>query len=73
MFYEPKDTNEWLKINHNKSNGVLVIIPKKNNSLQDIDILESALCFGWIDSLPKKSLDNTKKIRFYGPRKKGSG
>jgi uncharacterized protein YdeI (YjbR/CyaY-like superfamily) len=46
---------------------------KKNNDLKDIDILEIALCFGWIDSLPKKSLDNTKKIRFYGPRKNGSG
>lgn len=76
MFYEPNNKNEWynwLKINNNKSNGVWVIIPKKNNNLKDIDILEIALCFGWIDSLPKKSIDDTKKIRFYGPRRKGSG
>jgi len=76
MFYEPnnkKEWEEWLKINHNKSNGVWVVIPKKHENLKDIDILEIALCFGWIDSLPKKSVDITKKIRFYGPRKKGSG
>ena len=76
MFYEPKNKKEWyewLKINNNKSNGVWIIIQKKNENLKDIDILEVALCFGWIDSLPKKSLDITKKIRFYGPRRKGSG
>ena len=76
MSYEPKnkkDWYEWLKINYNKSNGVWIILQKKNENLKDIDILEIALCFGWIDSLPKKSIDITKKIRFYGPRKKGSG
>ena len=51
----------------------MIIIPKKNINLKDIDILEIALCFGWINLLPKKSFDDTKKIRFYGPRKKASG
>ena len=76
MFYEPKNKinwYKWLKKNHNQSNGVWIIIPRNNNKIKDIDILEIALCFGWIDSTAKKSLDITKKIRYYGPRKKGSG
>jgi len=64
MSYEPKNKDDWytwLKANHNNSNGVWVIILKNNEMLKDIDILEIALCFGWIDSKPKKSIDNTKK------------
>jgi uncharacterized protein YdeI (YjbR/CyaY-like superfamily) len=76
MTFEPKNKNEWynwLKINYNKSNGVWIILKKNNEKLKDIDILEIALCFGWIDSVAKKSTDMTKKIRYYGPRRKGSG
>jgi hypothetical protein len=43
MFYEPnnkKEWHEWLKINHDKSNGVYVIIERKDKNLTDIDILE---------------------------------
>ena len=76
MNFEPKNKKEWynwLKLNYNKSNGVWIVLKKNNEKLKDIDILEIALCFGWIDSIAKKSNDITKKIRYYGPRRKGSG
>ena len=74
--YEPKnkiDWYNWLKQNYNKSNGIWIIIPRNYDKLKDIDILEIALAFGWIDSTAKKSLDITKKIRYYCPRRKKSG
>lgn len=35
------------------------------------EAIEEALCFGWIDSLPRK-LDDQRTMLFFAPRKKGS-
>lgn len=54
----PKDRAEWrawLQKNHTQKEGIWLIIPKKGNiesSLTRQDLVEEALCFGWIDSVP---------------------
>ena len=35
------------------------------------DAIEEAICFGWIDSLPRK-LDEERTMLYFAPRKKGS-
>jgi uncharacterized protein YdeI (YjbR/CyaY-like superfamily) len=36
-----------------------------------VDVVEEALCFGWIDSLPR-SLDDRRSMRLLSPRRAGS-
>lgn len=66
----------WLMQHHAGSTGVWVIYDKKVGSapqrLSYADIVEEALCFGWIDSLPRKiSADQTGLM--LTPRKPKSG
>ena len=48
----------WLTENHAQATGVWVIYDKKVDAapqrLSYADIVEEALCFGWIDSLPRR-------------------
>lgn len=64
---------EWLNKNHRRQEGLWVITYKKGHKLHvaAADIVEEALCFGWIDSLPR-SLDNIKSQLWLAPRKAGS-
>jgi uncharacterized protein YdeI (YjbR/CyaY-like superfamily) len=60
----------WLKSNHAKSGAVWAVTFKKPDpryvSAQDVN--EEALCFGWIDSLPRK-LDDKRSMLLVAPRK----
>ena len=53
-FPDRKAWREWLVRNHGSSSGVWLIVQKKKNSREKRvslgDIVEEALCFGWIDS-----------------------
>ena len=58
-FKSRPDFREWLKINHDKSDGIWMIYYKKHTKKENItysDALDEALCFGWIDSI-RKNLD----------------
>lgn len=47
---------KWLEYNHKTQKGVWLIYDKKidgKRNLTNDDIVEEAICFGWIDSLPK--------------------
>ena len=68
-----KDLRNWLRKNHLQNKGVWLITYKKPNEyyLPYNDIVEECLCFGWIDSLPRK-LNETKTMLYISPRKKGS-
>jgi len=72
-----KNRNEWrswLEKNHNKSNEVWLIHYKKyssKKSINHIDAVDEALCFGWIDSKLKK-IDEERFILKYSPRKSKS-
>lgn len=64
----------WLEGNHDRSPGVWLVTWKKASGrpvLAYEDIVEEALCFGWIDSKPGK-VDGDRTRLLLTPRKPGS-
>lgn len=62
---------DWLAENHQTSPGVWFVFYKKATgqpTLTYSEAVEEALCFGWIDSLPKKMDDERHALKF-SPRK----
>lgn len=69
-----KEWEDWLARNHDQSTGVSLQIAKKNAGLTSVsyaEALDSALCYGWIDSR-KEALDEKSYVQRFGPRKKNS-
>lgn len=69
------DWREWLSANHARADGVWVVNFKKATGRQTFTFdhaVEEALCFGWIDSKPRK-LDADRSMLWFAPRKVGSG
>lgn len=73
----PKTRSEWrawLAENHSTSTGVWLVSFKKATGQPRVDAVEAceeALCFGWIDSLPRK-LDEERSMLLVTPRKPAS-
>jgi uncharacterized protein YdeI (YjbR/CyaY-like superfamily) len=66
---------QWLQAHHADSPGIWLITNKKksgNAHLRYDEAVEEALCFGWIDSLPRK-LDDARSMLLFTPRKPKSG
>ncbi len=65
----------WLTAHHTQTQGIWLIYDKKVGReprlLTYADIVEEALCFGWIDSLPRK-LSDTQTMLLITPRKRKS-
>jgi len=63
----------WLSENHASSGSIWLVTYKKGDEkyLPYDAIVEEALCFGWIDSLPRK-LDSLRTMLLLSPRKQGS-
>ncbi|MGW9123965.1 YdeI/OmpD-associated family protein [Paenibacillus chitinolyticus] len=60
----------WLESNHETSPGILLQIAKKNARVVTVsyqEALESALCYGWIDS-QKKTFDDQSWLQRFTPR-----
>lgn len=70
----PKSRNQWrqwLEKNHSTSQGVWFTYYKKESGKSRVlydEAVEEALCFGWIDSLPRK-LDDERSMLKFTPRK----
>lgn len=65
----------WLHKHHEQEMGVWLISYKKATGkarMEYEDIVEEALCFGWIDSTAR-TLDDERTMLYVAPRKKGSG
>jgi uncharacterized protein YdeI (YjbR/CyaY-like superfamily) len=64
----------WLEANHTKPDSIWLVTWKKGDPrhLPYDAVVEEALCFGWVDSLPRK-LDDTRSMLRLSPRKPGSG
>lgn len=62
----------WLASHHQRATGAWLVTYKKaadpRRYLSYDDIVEEALCFGWIDSLPR-SLDAARSMRLVAPRR----
>ncbi len=73
QFY-PKDRKawrNWLSRNFDKSPGIWLIYYKTGKSKPRLpydEMVEEALCYGWIDSLPRK-LDEERSMILMTPRK----
>ena len=66
-----KQWRQWLEKNHQTSPGVWFIYYKKETGKPRVSYeaaVEEALCFGWIDSLPRK-LDEERTMLKFTPRK----
>jgi uncharacterized protein YdeI (YjbR/CyaY-like superfamily) len=68
------DWRAWLELHHADSPGIWLVRWKKESGrthLAYADVVEEALCFGWIDSQPR-SLDERRSQLRVTPRKAGS-
>jgi uncharacterized protein YdeI (YjbR/CyaY-like superfamily) len=66
-----KEWRDWLAKNHAKYAGIWFVYYKKQTGKPRVsydEAVEEALCFGWIDSLPRKIDDERSKLLFT-PRK----
>lgn len=69
-----KAWRDWLAKNYDKSDGVWFVYFKKHTGKPRVsyeEAVEEALCFGWIDSLPRK-LDEDRTKLLFTPRKSKS-
>lgn len=64
---------DWLAGNVGRREGIWVVYRSRKSDLEAPvyeELVEEALCFGWIDSLNKR-LDDDRSIQWYSPRRKG--
>ena len=67
------DWRGWLASNDDRSEGLWIVYRKKPSSLDGPvydDLVEEALCFGWIDSRVQR-VDDDRVIQWFSPRRKG--
>jgi uncharacterized protein YdeI (YjbR/CyaY-like superfamily) len=68
-----EEWRRWLAINADRGEGVWVVHRKKSSDLEGPDyddLVEEALCFGWIDSVTHR-LDEHRRIQWFSPRRPG--
>ena len=73
-FASQKAWRAWLEKNHDKSDGLLVGLAKTGSGLPHIgyaEVLDEALCFGWIDGR-RHSIDDKRWMIRFSPRRRGS-
>jgi uncharacterized protein YdeI (YjbR/CyaY-like superfamily) len=76
--YHPADLaawRAWLAANHDSARGVWVASWRKSGGRQPVayeDLVEEAICFGWIDSTVN-ILDDERALQLMTPRKPKSG
>ena len=74
-FTERSQLREWLKVNHLSEKCCWVACNRSKTPRQDclpyLEIVEEALCFGWIDSTNKRLPDGRLAHRL-SPRRKNS-
>jgi len=68
VYFPKRDAwRDWLEKNHLSEKKVAVIVYKKHTgkpSLNQKELMEEAICFGWIDTTIKK-LDHEKYLRYF--------
>ncbi|MGZ8785453.1 MAG: YdeI/OmpD-associated family protein [Acidimicrobiia bacterium] len=63
----------WLAANPDRHEGLWVVYRKKSSSLDGPvygELVEEALCFGWIDSQSRR-VDGDRMMQWFSPRRKG--
>jgi uncharacterized protein YdeI (YjbR/CyaY-like superfamily) len=70
-FATAADWEAWLEANHAVSDGLWVKIAKKRTGIDSVrypEVLDTALCFGWIDAL-RRPLDESWFLQRFTPRR----
>jgi uncharacterized protein YdeI (YjbR/CyaY-like superfamily) len=70
-FASATEWEAWLEDNHAGSDGVWIKMAKKDSGIESVrypEVLESALCFGWIDGR-REALDERYFLQRYTPRR----
>lgn len=63
----------WLASRPDRQEGLWIVYRKKSSSLDGPvydDLVEEALCFGWIDSQSRR-VDGDRMMQWFSPRRKG--
>lgn len=71
----PEAWRAWLAEHHGRATGVWLVSYKRATGRPRIAYeaaVEEALCFGWVDSKPRK-LDDERTMLYFAPRRPGSG
>ncbi len=61
----------WLAVEHGRAAPIWLVLQKGGGGLRQEAAIEEALCWGWIDSLPRK-LDERRWMLLFSSRKPGS-
>jgi uncharacterized protein YdeI (YjbR/CyaY-like superfamily) len=70
-FASASQWEEWLENNHAASDGVWIMMAKKDAGIDSVrypEVLDSALCFGWIDGR-REALDERYFLQRFQPRR----
>jgi uncharacterized protein YdeI (YjbR/CyaY-like superfamily) len=70
FFADAAEWEEWLEANH-ASEGVWVKVAKKGSGIESVrypEVLDSAICFGWIDGR-REALDERHFLQRFTPRR----
>ena len=70
-FASAAEWEAWLAANHTVAAGVWIKMAKKDTGIESVrypEVLESALCFGWIDGR-REALDERYFLQRYTPRR----
>jgi uncharacterized protein YdeI (YjbR/CyaY-like superfamily) len=73
-FASAVEWERWLEANHAGAQGVWIKMAKKHSGIESVrypDVLEVALCFGWIDGR-REALDERYFLQRYTPRRSRS-
>ena len=74
-FTERRQLREWLEKNHDEERCCWVACNRSKRPMAEtlpyVEIVEEALCFGWIDSTVKR-LEDGRLAQRLTPRRKGS-
>lgn len=73
-FASQAEWEKWLEENHAVSEGVWIKMAKKDSGIESVrypEVLESALCFGWIDGR-REALDERYFHQRFTPRRSRS-
>jgi uncharacterized protein YdeI (YjbR/CyaY-like superfamily) len=74
LFPSPEAWEGWLEENHASCEGVRIKMAKKAVEIDSVrfpEVLESALCFGWIDGR-REALDERHFLQRFTPRRRRS-
>lgn len=72
----PGSTTEWHRwLSHNaeRDEGLWLVYRNKSSEVEGPvydDLVEEALCFGWIDSVARR-VDHDRRMQWFSPRRKG--